>query len=751
MIFALKTIFRYLKSYGLIVGLCLILLLGQAVSDLSLPNLMSDIVNVGIQQGGIEETAPQAISKNGLDLLSYFMTDTDRTAILSDYKLIEPNTSEAKDNIDAYPLLDTQAVYVLTATDKTSVSATGDIYCRAVYAFMLYMQDYAAAQSASSDNTSSYDMSTNSIDINLDQLYQIIPYLNYMPPSAFQGSIDKAAAADSMFTKQVGIAFTEVFYKELGVNTSKIQSAYIMQKGIVMVLVTLAGAAASIGVGFFSARVAAGVAKRMRHDLFQRVESFSNHEFDKFSTASLITRSTNDVTQVQMLINMGIRMMCYAPIVGIGGVIMAVRKSVSLSWIIAAAVLLLIGVITVVFSIAMPKFKIIQKLIDRLNLVTRESLSGMMVIRAFGNQKHEEARFEKANRDLTDTNLFVNRIMVFMMPFMMLLMNGVTLLIVWIGGHQIAESAMQVGDMMAFMQYAMQIIFSFLMIAVMFIMVPRASVSASRIGEVLATQPSILDPEKPQSFPEHMKGRISFSDVSFRFPNAESDVLEHITFTAEPGQTTAFIGSTGSGKSTLVNLIPHFYDVTKGSIEIDGIDIRNVKQNTLREVIGYIPQKAVLFSGSIDSNIRYGKEDASEEEIRYAAKTAQAEEFIESSDEKYEQPIAQGGANISGGQKQRLSIARALAKKAPIYIFDDSFSALDFKTDAALRQALKTDTSNATVLIVAQRVSTIMDADKIIVLDDGEIVGIGTHRQLIEDCSVYREIAESQLSKEELA
>ncbi|MFA0814966.1 MAG: ABC transporter ATP-binding protein [Anaerofustis sp.] len=746
----MKTIFRYLKSYGLIVALCLVLLLGQAVSDLSLPNLMSDIVNVGIQQGGITETAPQAISKNGMDLISFFMPDSERETIQSHYKLIEPNSQDSEKYLAEYPLLENNAIYVLSATDQTAIDQTGAIYCKAVYAFMLYMQDYTASQS-SSDAASSYDTSTNSIDIDLDQLYQIIPYLNYMPASAFTDAINKAASTDSMFTKQVGIAFTGIFYKELGIDTSKIQSSYILNKGFEMVLITLAGAAASIGVGFFSARVAAGVAKRMRHDLFRRVESFSSHEFDQFSTASLITRSTNDVTQVQMLINMGIRMLCYAPILGAGGVIMAVHKSVSLSWIIAAAVILLLGIITVVFSVAMPKFKIIQKLIDRLNLVTRESLSGMMVIRAFGNQKYEEARFDKANIDLTQTNLFVNRVMVFMMPFMMLLMNGVTLLIVWIGGHQIADSAMQVGDMMAFMQYAMQIIFSFLMIAVMFIMVPRASVSASRIGEVLNTEPTILDPKSPVSFARPVKGLVSFNDVSFRFPNAESDVLEHITLTAEPGCTTAFIGSTGSGKSTLVNLIPRFYDVTEGSITIDGIDIRNVTQHDLREIIGYIPQKAVLFSGDIGSNIRYGKEDATDEEVRLAAKIAQAEDFIESDEEHYDKPIAQGGSNVSGGQKQRLSIARALAKNAPIYIFDDSFSALDFKTDAALRKALKTYTSDATVLIVAQRVSTIMDADKIIVLDDGDIVGIGTHRQLLKDCDVYREIAESQLSKEELA
>lgn len=742
----MKTIFKYLKFYGWLIILCIMLLYGQAMSDLSLPNLMSDIVNVGIQQSGIDVTAPKAISKNGLDLLKFFMTESDKQIINSNYTLIVPDSAQANEIADEYPLVKTEAIYQLNALTAEQENKTGEIFSKAAYAFM----NYVKAQPGAQGNESSTASNTN-IDIDFEKLYQMLPVFARMPAGQFSDSISSAQTADIAFTKQVGIAFIKIFYKEIGIDTAKIQDSYIIKKGLYMLLITLLGAAASISVGFFGSKIAAGVAKKMRHDVFKKVENFSSHEFDQFSTASLITRSTNDVTQVQMLVNMGIRLMCYAPILAVGGIIMAVRKSLSLSWIIAVAVLTLIGVITVIFSIAMPKFKIIQKLIDKLNLVTRESLSGMMVIRAFGNQKHEEERFEKANRDLTETNLFVNRVMVFMMPFMMFLMNAMTLAVVWIGGHQIADSLMQVGDMMAFMQYAMQIIFSFLMIAMMFIMVPRAAVSATRIGEVLDIPLSITDTEYPMSFGPEPQGEIIFDHVCFRYDNAESDVLHDINFTAKPAQTTAIIGSTGSGKSTLINLIPRFYDVTEGSITINGVDIRDVSQKSLHNIIGYIPQKGVLFSGDIESNILYGKENSTIEEVKLAAEIAQATEFIDSNEKKYQTDISQGGTNVSGGQKQRLAIARALIKKAPIYIFDDSFSALDFKTDVALRKALKKYTGDSTVLIVAQRVSTIIDADQIIVLEEGKIAGIGTHKQLMEKCEVYKEIAESQLSKEELS
>jgi ATP-binding cassette subfamily B protein len=725
--------------------LSILLLFARAWSELSLPNLMSNIVNIGIQQSGIEEDAPEAISENGLMLLTYFTDEDGKTVLDDSYTLIATGSDEASEYLDEYPLLETENIYVLNDLSEEETTEVGTVYSDAAYAFMLYLQDTMGTSS----ETDITDM--ESIDIDVDELYQMLPYFAMMPSETFADDITTSQNADTTFTTQVGVAFTKIFYTELGVDTAAIQHNYILHTGIIMLLVTLAGITASITVGLFAARISAGVARDVRHDVFDKVEHFASHEFDQFSTASLITRSTNDITQIQMLILMGVRMICYAPIIGIGGIIMAVNKSPSLSWIIAVAVITLIGVIMIIFSIAMPKFRLIQNLVDRLNLVTRENLSGMMVIRAFGNQKYEEDRFEHANAELTGINLFVNRVMVFMMPFMMLLMNGMTLLIVWVGAHQIEQSAMQVGDMMAFMQYAMQIIFAFLMIAMMFIMVPRASVSANRIAEVLKTDLSITDPKDPKTFGGKAKGTVKFDHVSFRYHNAEADVLHDITFTAQPAQTTAFIGSTGSGKSTLVNLIPRFYDVTGGAITIDGIDVRDLSQKELRDNIGYVPQKGVLFSGTIDSNIRYGKEDADEEEVQLAAKIAQAEEFIEKKEDQFESEISQGGANVSGGQKQRLSIARALAKQAPIYIFDDSFSALDFQTDAALRKALQKYTGDSAVLIVAQRVSTIMSADQIIVLDEGKIVGIGTHSQLLKTCEVYREIAESQLSKEELA
>ena len=744
----MKTLRKYLKPYIGLIILSIILLFGQAISNLSLPNYMSDIVNVGIQQAGIDDTSPKVISKNGMDLLSFFMRENDKEFFVENYTLILPDSQEAEEYVDLYPLLETEAIYIQSdAMNYDDIATDETIYNRAVFAFINYMQDVVGG----GDSQSSYDISSNSVDIDISQLYQFIPYLSMQPSDTFTEYIDLAMSTDPSFTKQVGVAFTGIFYNEVGIDVSALQNNYIVNTGLIMLLITFLGAAASILVGFLAARVAAGASKTMRRDVFEKVENFSSHEFDQFSTASLITRTTNDITQVQMMITMSIRMLASAPIMGIGGIIMALNKSVSLSWIIAVAVLVLIGVLLVIFSIALPKFKLVQTLVDKLNLVTRENLSGLMVIRAFGNQNHEEERFEVANQNLTKTNLFINRIMVFMMPFMMFLMNAMTILIVWIGGHQIAASTMQVGDMMAFMQYATQIIFSFLMIAMMFIFLPRALVSASRIGEVLDTPLTVQDPDDAKTFGQDVKGEIKFNDVSFRYANAESDVLQNINFTAKAAQTTAIIGSTGSGKSTLINLIPRFYDVTKGSITIDGVDVRDVQQHDLHDIIGYVPQKGVLFSGNIESNITYGKEDATEEEVRLAAKIAQAEEFIETSEDQYQTPIAQGGANVSGGQKQRLAIARALIKKAPIYIFDDSFSALDFKTDVALRKALKHYTGQSTLLIVAQRVSTIIDADQIIVLNEGKIVGIGTHTELMQSSKVYQEIAESQLSKEELA
>ena len=781
----MKVILRYLKPFGGVVVLCLLLLFGQAACDLSLPNKMSDMVNVGIQQGGIEAGAPDALRAEGLSLLEAFLSPEDSAQLEASYNRIEPGSSEAQRLSQEIPLLREQAVAVLredvTQEDRPALD---QIYSRAGYAMLLYLQgentQAELAQAAQSlaqaqgipgmDGTSqeagalyeteqpafgqgqdlsSLDFSQGLEDVDMETLYQLTPLLSLVPQESLEAARESAAASDSMLGEQVGVTLTRLFYQELGWDMEAIQSQYIVNRGLQMLGIALLGAIATVLVGFFSARMAASVGRQLRHDLFQKVEGFGSGEFDKFSTASLITRTTNDVQQVQMLITMGVRMLCYAPIMGIGGIVFAVGKSVSLSWLIAVAVVVLLGLIVVALAVALPKFKSLQKLIDRLNLVSREHLSGMLVVRAFGNEAYEERRFDKANRDLAETNRFVQRVMSTLMPAMTLVMNLLTVLIVWVGGHAIAESTLQIGDMMAFIQYAMQIIMAFLMIAVLFILVPRASVSAGRIQEVLDAPLAIADPAQPQVL-EHPQGLVEFHDVSFQYHDAESHVLEHISFTAKPGETTAIIGATGAGKSTLVNLIPRFYEVTEGSITVDGVDVRQLAQKDLRAMIGYVPQKGMLFSGTVASNLRYGKEDAGEQELQEALTTAQAADFVAEMEEGTESPISQGGTNVSGGQRQRLSIARALVRKAPIYIFDDSFSALDFKTDAALRKALARDTAGATVLLVAQRVSTIMHAQQILVLDEGRLVGKGTHKELLRTCPAYREIAESQLRKEEL-
>lgn len=737
---------KYLKPHIVAVILAILFLFGEAVCELVLPNLMSDIVNVGIQNTGVENASPEVISTDGMTLLKPFMSDNSKKLIEKSYKLVESGTDSAKDYENAYPILKESGKGVYVLTDYSDRSALDDIFGKASVALIAMMQDFAKQGNTSA--SSSKDMDISNADIT--EMYKINPMLSMIPQAKFDGYINDSNNADNQITNTVGCAMTKLFYKEVGIDMGQYQFNYIAKIGVYMLLITLAGGIFAILVSLIASKVAAGVAKDLRRDLFQKVESFSNREFDSFSTASLITRTTNDITQIQMFVVMAIRLICFAPIMGIGGMIMALQQGVSLSWIILLAIVLLIIVMVVICIVALPKFKSIQKMVDKLNLVTRESLTGMMVIRAFGTQKNEEERFDKANKDLTSVNLFVNRVMVILVPIITLIMNGVTLLIVWVGAHQIEAAQIQIGDMMAFMQYGMIIIMAFLMISMMFIMIPRASVSASRIAEVLESELSIKDSKNPKSLGENSKGEISFNNVSFKYGNAEDNVIENISFTAKPGQTTAFIGSTGSGKSTLVNLIPRFYDVTAGSITFDGIDIRDITQHELRSKIGFVPQKGVLFSGDIASNLRYGKRDASDSEIAEAAKVAQAEDFINSKLEKYESPIAQGGTNVSGGQKQRLCIARALAKKAPVYIFDDSFSALDFKTDAALRKALKKYTGDSTVLIVAQRISTIMDAEQIIVLDEGKMVGKGTHKELMQSCPTYREIASSQLNEEEL-
>ena len=807
----MKLLARYLKPFAGILLVCLVLLFGQAACDLSLPTLMSDMVNVGIQQGGIQTGAPEALSRQGMELLSAFASSQDAALLEEGYYTVDPGSTEAQRLEGDYPLLREENVSVRReALTEEELEALSGAYGRAGYTMLLYFQQsgedlesaahnlaqqaqpqeeaggasqdsssaqsgeesqggqpalYGSQQAADSQDSEGSNAPLREAEeaqtesglgieegldsAGLDTLYQLIPLLAYVPQEGLDAAREQAAASDSMMGQQVGVTLTRLFYQELGLDTGAIQTGYIWGKGLQMLGVALLGVIATVLVGFFSARMAADVGRRLRHDLFAKVESFGSSEFDRFSTASLITRTTNDVQQIQMLVTMGVRMICYTPIIGIGGVIFAVQKSVSLSWLVAVAVVVFLGLIAVALAVVLPKFKILQKLIDRLNLVSRENLSGMMVVRAFGNEAYEERRFDRANRDQMETTRFVQRVMSALMPAMMFGMNLLSVLIVWIGGHAIAESTLQIGDMMAFIQYAMQIIMAFLMIAMIFIMVPRASVSAGRILEVLDAPLAIQDPAQPEIIQEP-KGLVEFHDVSFRYGGADSDVLEHISFTAKPGETTAFIGSTGSGKSTLVNLIPRFYDVTGGSITIDGVDVRRLSQHQLREMIGYVPQKGMLFSGTVASNLRYGREDAGEEELQEALSTAQAADFVNAMDQGVDSPIAQGGTNVSGGQRQRLSIARALTRKAPIYIFDDSFSALDFKTDAALRKALAQNTAQATVLIVAQRVSTILHAQQIIVLDQGRMVGKGTHKELLRTCPEYREIAESQLQKEEL-
>jgi ATP-binding cassette subfamily B multidrug efflux pump len=741
---------KYLKPYVLWIILSIALLFIQANADLALPDYLSKIVNIGIQQSGVENAVPIAIRQSEMDKLFIFMSAEEKEMVLEDYVLVEPTSPDADLSLEKYPALANESLYILKDLDQIEIDLLNPVLGRALVIVSGIDQMMADPSKASAIGEElGFDLSQ--IPSGMD-VYELLGKIPAEQLSQMSAAINErfAILGDNMIN-QMAISAVRIEYEALGMDTGKLQTDYILRVGGSMLLVSLLSGVCTIAVGFLASRTAAGAARDIRKEVFKKVESFSNAEFDQFSTASLITRSTNDVTQVQMVIFMTMRMVFFAPIIGIGGVIRAIDKSANMWWLIALAVVVLLGLILTVFSMSLPKFKIIQSLIDRLNLVMRENLSGMMVIRAFNKQKDEEERFDRVNRDLTDTSLFIARVMVTMMPVMMILMNGLSVGIIWVGAHQVAEANLQVGDMMAFLQYAMQIVFAFLMMSMMFIFLPRAAVSGGRIADVLETGTVINDPEDPKQFKAPFVSQIEFRSVSFRYPGALDDVLHDISFTARPGETTAIIGSTGCGKSTVVNLIPRFYDVTEGAIYLDGRDIREVRQSDLRDKIGYVPQKGMLFSGTIESNLLYAHESASNETLKEAAHIAQASEFIFAKPEGFAAEIAQGGSNVSGGQKQRLAIARALVKKPPIYIFDDSFSALDFKTDAALRKALKEKTGDSTILIVTQRVATVKNADQIIVLDEGRVVGKGTHHELMENCGPYQEIALSQLSKEELA
>ena len=735
----MRKLFQFLKPYAPRVLLILCVLVVQAYCDLSLPTYTSNIVNVGIQQSGIDEEIPENISEEEMNRLLLFVSEDDRQDIQNAYE----KSSESFD-YDGEVL-----------TLKDSVKSDNEKLDALTEEMKLPMMLTAGFENGSD--------TTKQMEGQLKEQMSQVPGIEKMSVFDIFGMMDdtqRAAIVDKITEQmdkmpdsildQAAISYVKSMYEQIGLDTGHMSTVYILKTGAKMMGLAALGMAASILACLMASRVGAKVGRGLRRDTFRTVIGFSNAEFDKFSTASLITRSTNDIQQIQFLTVMILRIVLYAPVMAIGGILKVSKTNVDMFWIIGLAVLLIVMVVAVLFIVVMPKFKIVQNMVDKLNLVSREILTGLPVIRAFHTEKHEEERFDKANKDLTKLNLFVNRAMTFMMPTMMLVMNGITVLIVWVGGHSINDGAMQVGDMMAFIQYAMQIIMSFLMICMISVMLPRAAVSAERVDEVLKSETKIHDPKEPKTLPKNGKGEVAFEHVSFHYPGAEEDVLHDITFTAKPGETTAFIGSTGCGKSTLVNLIPRFYDVTEGKITIDGQDVRDLTQHELRDKLGYVPQKGVLFSGNIASNIMFGNPAGSEQEMTEAAQIAQAVEFIDTKPERYKSPISQGGANVSGGQKQRLSIARAIAKHPDVYIFDDSFSALDYKTDTVLRSALKEKTTDSVVLIVAQRISTILHAEQIIVLDDGKIVGKGTHEELLKTCDAYYQIAASQLSESEL-
>ena len=740
---------KHLKPFVASMILAIALLFVQAICDLSLPDYMSNIVNVGIQQGGVENAVPKVIKSSEMEKLFIFMSDEEKNNIKNNYTLLDKDNltiDEYNKYLKDYPELENETIYKLNTNEEEKINKLNDIFGKPMLIVsMLESQGLNGVPGIDGMLPQGMDLS------NMDP-FQMLSIMSKEQIDNMLENVDEKLEdmPESMIT-QAATSYVKDQYKEVGINTDKLQSNYVIMAGLKMVGIALISMLATVIVSFIAARVGAALGRNLRKDVFKKVVGFSNTEFDEFSTASLITRTTNDIQQILMLVVMGLRIVFYAPILGVGGVIKVINTGASMGWVIGVAVISILLLVIVLFSFAMPKFKSVQKLVDRLNLVTRESLTGMLVIRAFSTQKYEEEKFEVANKNLTRTNLFVNRVMTIMMPLMMFIMNAITLLIVWVGAHRIDEGIMQVGTMMAFMQYTMQIIMAFLMISMVSVILPRAMVSAQRVSEVLNVDVAIKDSEKLQMFNENEKGTIEFKNVSFRYPGADEDVISNVSFKAFPGETTAFIGSTGSGKSTLINLIPRFYDVTEGEILIDGVNIKNVSQYDLREKIGFIPQKGLLFSGTIESNLKYGGDHIVDEDMIKASEIAQAMEFINSKEERFNTEIAQGGTNVSGGQKQRLAIARAIAKKPEVFIFDDSFSALDFKTDAKLRKAINTELKESTLLIVAQRISTIMNANQIIVLDEGKVVGKGTHKELMENCEVYQQIALSQLSKEELS
>ena len=784
----MRKLLKHLKPYTATIVVIIGFLIVQATCDLSLPSYTSDIVNVGIQQGGIDEKIPEAVTEEEMERLLLFMSREDSERVLEAYELktadtgydcegsvyvLKESAAEDKEEVQelseilGQPMLlvsgfesdsDTTKQMEVSMKDNMKAAIQSQAEAKAKKAASQMTEEEKAALEANPELAKKQQeemqaqIEAQMQKIDEADMFEILGMLSEDQREEMVAQIaEKMDDMPDSIVEQAAAAYIKTVYEKLGMDTEQIQNSYILRTGAKMIGLAFLGMLASVMVGLLASRVAARTGRDLRSRVFKKVVGFSNAEFDHFSTASLITRSTNDIQQIQMLVVMLLRMVMYAPIMAAGGIIKVFRTNVDMSWIIGLAVVLILLLVLVLFIVAMPKFKILQNMVDRLNLVTREILTGLSVIRAFSTEKYEEKRFDNANKDLMKTNLFVNRAMTFMMPVMMLVMNGITILIVWNGAHGIDNGNMQVGDMMAFIQYTMQIIMSFLMICMVSIMLPRAAVAADRVDEILASKTAIEDPENPETLPAGSKGEVVFDHVNFRYPGAEEDVLHDIHFTAKPGQTTAIIGSTGSGKSTLVNLIPRFYDVTGGRILIDRTDIREITQHELRDKLGYVPQKGVLFSGTIESNILYGNPDGTKAEMEEAASIAQATEFIEEKRKKYDSPIAQGGTNVSGGQKQRLSIARAIAKKPDVFIFDDSFSALDYKTDVTLRAALKEKTQDSTVIIVAQRISTILHAEQIIVLDEGRIAGIGTHKELLQNCDAYYQIASSQLSEKELA